>query len=161
MPVSTDIVRTWRGPRAVARSLLDQGTREDRALVYLMVGQVIVFVSRLPALQRDAVLNGGDFTRDVAYALFGLVMIAPLLFYLLAEIGRWLARMFGLVVSSYGGRLSLFWAWLAASPASLLYGLLVGLNGVSEPGTRVVGAVWLVAVFWFWVQGLREAAQDK
>lgn len=159
MAVSTDIVRTWRGPRAVLRELLAQGTREDRALVYLMVGQLIVFVSRLPALQREAVLGEGDFTRDATYAFFGLVMLAPLMFYLLAEIARWLARALGVVITSYEGRLALFWAWLAAAPASLLYGMLVGFNGVDEPGTRVVGGIWLFAVVWFWVQGLREAGR--
>ncbi|MFT5631517.1 MAG: hypothetical protein ACI9HB_002698, partial [Gammaproteobacteria bacterium] len=30
MAVTTDIMRTWRGPRAVMRDLLDQGQREDR-----------------------------------------------------------------------------------------------------------------------------------
>ncbi len=159
MAVSTDMVRTWRGPRAVVRGLLAQGVREDRALVYLMAGLVIVFVSRLPALQREAVLEGGVFQRDATYAFFGLVILAPLIFYVLAEMGRLLARLAGLKPSSYQGRLALFWAWLAASPASLLYGLLVGFNGVNEPGTQVVGALWLAAVFWFWVQGLREAGQ--
>ncbi len=161
MAVSTDILRTWRGPRAVVGDLLAQGPREDRALVYLMAGLLIVFVSRLPALQRDAVLGGGDFTRDAAYAFFGLVMVAPLLFFLLAEIGRLLARAAGLAVPGYGGRLALFWAWLAAAPASLLYGLLVGFNGVSEPGTRIVGALWLLAFLWFWTQGLREAGARR
>ena len=42
MAVSSDMLRTWRGPRAVIRDLLAQGVREDRALVYLLVGLVIV-----------------------------------------------------------------------------------------------------------------------
>ena len=157
MAVSTDIVRTWRGPAAVFRDLLAQGRREDRALVYLMAGNLIVFLSRLPALQREAVLGQGDLTRDAAYAFFGLLIVMPLLFYGLAEIGRLGARIAGLRMEAFAGRLALFWAWLAASPALLLYGLLVGLNGSGEPGTRIVGALWLAAFLWFWVQGLRVA----
>lgn len=158
MPVSTDITRTWRRPRAVFGSLLAQGRREDRALIYLMVGMAIVFLSRLPALQRDAVLSGSDFTRDATYAFFGLVIIAPLFFYLLAEVARWIARAAGLGVDAFGGRLALFWAWLAASPALLFYGLLAGFNGSGEIGTQAIGAIWVAAFLWFWVQGLREAA---
>ena len=158
MAVSTDIARTWRGPRPVLRGLLAQGVREDRALIYLMIGLVVVFVSRLPALQREAVLGQGEFTRDAIYAFFGLIMLAPLIFYLLAELGRLVARALGARATSFGGRLALFWAWLAASPAALLYGLGAGFAGPAEPGTQVAGAIWLAALLWFWVQGLREAS---
>ena len=159
MAVSSDIVRTWRGPRRVVRDLLAQGRREDRALVYLMAGLLIVFVARLPALQRDAILSGTDFTRDASYAFFGLIIISPLLFYGLAEIGRLVAWVFGNAISSYSGRLALFWAWLAASPAALLYGLGAGFVGPEETATQIVGAIWLAAFFWFWIQGVREAAK--
>lgn len=158
MAVSTDIVRTWRGPRTVVRGLLAQGVREDRALVFLMTGLVIVWLSNLPVLQRGAVLTGSDLRRDAIYAFFGLVMLAPLIFYLLAFLGRLLALAAGRPVSGYGSRLALFWAWLAASPAVLLYGLLAGLNGPAEPGTRLVGALWLAAFAWFWIAGLAAAS---
>ena len=36
MTVATDILRTWRRPRAVIREKLAAGVREDRALAVIM-----------------------------------------------------------------------------------------------------------------------------
>lgn len=159
MPVTTDIARTYRGPRRVVRDLLAMGQREDRAIMWLMIGCFVVFISRLPALQRDAVLTGSDFARDAAYAFFGLMMLAPLIFYVLAVLGQGVARVLGGAPGSYGARVALFWAWLAASPLALFYGLLVGFNGAEAPATALVGALWLVALLVFWGFGLVEASK--
>lgn len=159
MPVSSDIVRTYRGPRRVVRDLLSMGQREDRAIMWLMFGCLIVFISRLPALQREAVMAGGDFTRDAAYAFFGLMMLAPLLFYGLALAGRGIAYLLGGRPSGYGARVALFWAWLAATPVALFYGLLVGLNGSDAPATQLIGGVWFLVLLVFWGLGLAEASK--
>ena len=161
MPVSTDIVRTYKGPRRVVRGLLDTGPREDRAIMWLMTGCLIVFVSRLPALQRLAVLSDGDFTRDAAYAFFGLMMVAPLMFYLMAFLGRAGAYVVGGRPGGYGSRVALFWSWLAASPLGLFYGLLVGLNGATAPATQMIGGLWLLVLLTFWISGLVEASKGK
>ena len=170
MAVSTDILRTWAGPRGVYARLFAGGKREDRALAFLMAGLFVVFVSRLPVIQRTAIMGepsvivpeaAAEFTRDAAYTFFGLMMLAPLLFYVLAEVVRLAASGLGLRVSSWAGRVAAFWAWLAASPMALLYGLAAGFNGTSEPATQVVGAIWLAAFVWFWVQGLRAGAGAK
>jgi hypothetical protein len=160
MPVTTDIVRMYRGPRRVVRDLLAMGQREDRAIMWLMIGCLIVFLSRLPALQREAVLGQGDFSRDAAYAFFGLMMIAPLMFYGLAAVGRGVARLAGGRTSGFGARLALFWSWLAATPLILFYGLLVGMNGAAAVGTQAIGLLWVVVFAVFWVQGLREASEN-
>ena len=160
MPVTTDIVRMYRGPRRVVRDLLAMGQREDRAIMWLMIGCLIVFLSRLPALQREAILGQGDFSRDAAYAFFGLMMIAPLMFYGLAAVGRGVARLAGGRPSGYGARLALFWSWLAATPLILFYGLLAGMNGAAAAGTQAIGLLWVVVFAVFWVQGLREASEN-
>lgn len=159
MPVSSDIVRTYRGPRRVVRDLLSMGQREDRAIMWLMFGCLIVFISRLPALQREAVMAEGDFTRDAAYAFFGLMMLAPLLFYALAFVGRGIAYLLRGRPSGYGSRVALFWAWLAVTPVALFYGLLVGLNGPDAPATQAIGGIWLLVWLLFWVFGLIEASK--
>ncbi|MBT8412358.1 MAG: hypothetical protein KJP02_11255 [Octadecabacter sp.] len=159
MPVSSDIVRTYRGPRRVVRELWAMGPREDRAIMWLMIGCLIVFLSRLPALQREAVLAQGDFQRDTTYALFALLMIAPLLFYVIAWVLFLLTRIFRRGATNYGARLAVFWGWLAASPVALFYGLLVGFNGVDHPGTIAVGGLWLVVLLWFWISGLAETSK--
>ena len=54
MAVTTDIMRTWRGPRTVMRDLLNHGQREDRALAYLMAACIMIFIAQWPRLSRIA-----------------------------------------------------------------------------------------------------------
>jgi len=112
MPVSRDIAQMYRRPRAVVRDLYAMGPREDRAIAWLMIGCFLVFLSRLPALQRAAVETGTDFQQDTIYAFFALI-----------------------------------------------YGLLVGFNGLNHPGTTLVGTIWLAVLFWFWISGLFETSK--
>lgn len=159
MPVSRDIAQMYRRPRAVVRSLFDMGPREDRAIAWLMIGSFLVFLSRLPALQRDAVQNGSNFQQDTIYAFFALMMIAPLLFYLIAALLWLVTKTLRPAASAYGARLTVFWGWLAATPVALFYGLLVGFNGIDHPGTVMIGGVWLAVLAWFWISGLIETSK--
>ena len=52
MAVTNDIVSTWWSPRPVILRKVSEGPREDRALVYLMVACLLIFVSSLPRLAR-------------------------------------------------------------------------------------------------------------
>lgn len=159
MPVSRDIARMYRRPRAVVQELFAMGPREDRAIAWLMIGCFMVFLSRLPALQREAVRTGSDFQQDTIYAFFALLMIAPLLFYVIAAIVFGVTKLIRPAATAYGARLSVFWGWLAASPIALFYGLLVGFNGLDHPGTVAIGAVWLAVLVWFWISGLAETSK--
>ncbi|WP_044043986.1 hypothetical protein [Octadecabacter antarcticus] len=159
MPVSRDIMRMYRAPRRVTRALYAMGPREDRAIMWLMIGCFLVFLSRLPALQRMAVETGTDFQRDTVYAFFSLLFIAPLLFYAIAFILYGVTRLLRPAATVYGARLAVFWGWLAATPLALFYGLLVGFNGLDHPGTALVGALWLAALIWFWINGLIETSK--
>ena len=161
MPVSQDIVRTYRGPRRVVRDLLAMGQREDRAIAWLMIGCFIFFLARLPGLQRFAVLEGSDFQRDVIYAFFALLMIAPLLFYAVAGIAYLVMRVAGRPITPYGARVAIFWGWLASTPLALFYGLLAGFNGLEHQGTVAIGFIWTAVLAWFWVAGLLEAGSKN
>lgn len=163
MAVSTDIVRTWRGPRPVMRDLLAQGEREDRAVVYLMAGCVLLFVARWPVLVRAAEgieplpgQKGADMTQLLTYAFFTTVMILPLVMYGIGAAGHLVAMAFGGKGSFFRSRLALFWALLAASPLALFHGLVRGLIG---PGieAQLAGALWVGVFLWFWIAGLIEA----
>lgn len=155
MAVTTDIVRTWRGPRTVMRDLLDQGRREDRAVAYLMISCLIIFVSRLPAIQFEVMQGQGDFQRDASYAFMGLMMFMPLLLYAVAALLHLIGKVFRGKGTFYSARLALFWSLLASTPVLLLYGLVRGLIG---PGLQadIVGAIWTIGFLWFVVQTLRE-----
>ncbi|WP_375281622.1 hypothetical protein [Pseudooctadecabacter sp.] len=160
MPVSRDIARTYRGPRRVVRELLSMGPREDRAIAWLMIGCFLVFLSRLPALQRAAIETGSDFQRDVIYAFFAMMMIAPLMFYVIAFVFFLIIKLARSAATPYGARLAIFWGWLSAAPLALFYGLLVGFNGLDHPGTTLVGALWFIVLIWFWLAGLFEMSKE-
>lgn len=167
MAVTTDIVQTWRNPRAVYRRLLAVGQREDRAIAMLMAACFLVFVAQWPRLVRTS--QGIDLPsgtevpgldRLMSYEFMSWLMIWPLGFYALAALMVLALRVFGSKLTGYGGRLALFWALLAATPAMILFGLLRGLNG-DVVATKLAGAVWIVALVVFWVQGLRVAAEHE
>ena len=167
MAVTTDILRTWRGPRGVMRELLAQGKREDRAVAYLIVACLLIFVAQWPRLVR---LSEGfglppgqtapDLTQLIAYEFLGWLMIWPLALYGLAAISHLVARIAGGRGTWFSARLALFWSLLASVPVLLLHGLVQGLVG---PGAQanLVGAIWLVAFAVVWVQCLREAERRR
>lgn len=161
MPVSRDIVHMYRAPRQVVRGLYDMGQREDRAIAWLMIGCFIVFVSYLPALQRNAVFEGGNFQRDMVYAFISWLTLWPLGFYALAFVAFGITYLFRKNATAYGARLAVFWGWLASTPVALFYGLLVGFNGADHPGTMMIGALWLAVLLWFWGCGLIETSKEN
>ena len=163
MAVTTDIMRTWRGPRAVMRDHLAMGPREDRAVAYLMAACILIFVAQWPRLSRQAAgfdaAPGTDprgLLELMTYELFAWLMIWPLALYGLAALSHLAAKVFGGKGTFYAARLALFWSLLATTPALLLYGLVAGFLGPG-PQTQVVGAIWVAAFLYIWIQSLREA----
>ncbi|EEX10815.1 conserved hypothetical protein [Ruegeria lacuscaerulensis ITI-1157] len=158
MPVTADIVATYRGPGRVVRRLLDMGPREDRALAFVMAFCVIGFIAQLPGLARRAHLEGLDLNMLMGGALLGSVFLLPLLFYLVAWISGGIARLIGAPVTSYKARLVLFWALLASSPLVLLNGLVAGFIGPG-PAQTGVGLLWVAVFAWFWLSGLAQVSR--
>ncbi|MBQ0752381.1 MAG: YIP1 family protein [Roseovarius sp.] len=156
MPVTTDLVATYRGPRRVVRRLLAMGPREDRALVMLIAACVVVFVAQWPRLAREAHLTGQELNPLLGASLLAWIFFAPLILYGLAFLSHGLARVLRGKGTAFGARIALFWAFLAASPLILLHGLVAGFVGPG-PGLQAVGLLWLVVFLWFWVSGLIEA----
>ncbi len=156
MAVTTEIIRSYRAPRDVLRQQLHAGVREDRALVYLYAACLIILVSRLPALARQAHLDPSvPLEARIGGALLAWLFIMPLVFYALAAVSHLVARMLGGQGNWYSARLALFWALLASSPLWLLLGLIDGLIAAG-PARGIVGAVCAAAFVTFWAAGLRE-----
>ena len=153
MPLTSDIVATYRGPGRVVRRLMAMGKREDRALMFLMLSCAIVFVAQMPRLSREAYLSGQELNMLMGGALLGWLFIAPPMFYVIAALSYLVARLFGGKGSAYGARLALFWAFLAASPLILLHGLVAGFIGPG-PELQGVGLIWMAVFLWFWISGL-------
>lgn len=163
MAVTTDIVRTWRGPRAVMRDLLAMGRREDRAVAYLIVTCLLIVVAQWPRLARQAAgfdlapgAEGQSIEQLMTYSLFAWLTLAPLLLYALAAVSHLLAKALGGKGSFYTARLALFWSLLASVPLLLLWGLMAGFLG-PVAGTHLVGSMWILAFGVIWFQSLREA----
>jgi len=160
MPVSTDIVATYKGPGRVMRRQLAMGENEGRALAILMGACTLVFISQLPQLARQAHLDEVELNPLLGAALFSWLFIAPLLLYAVALISHWIAKLFGARGTAFGARLALFWSFLASAPLLLLNGLVAGFIG---PGVEmtIVGVVWWAVWVVFWALSLREAEWGK
>ncbi|MCU9837440.1 YIP1 family protein [Ruegeria sp. WL0004] len=160
MPVTADIVATYRGPRRVMRRLLDMGQREDRALALVMAFCVIAFVAQMPALARRAHLEQLELDMLMGGALLGSVIILPLVLYTLALLSHWVARVLGGRGTAYAARLALFWSLLASTPLLLLNGLVAGFIGPG-PALSIVGLLWMVVFLWFWLSNLYQAERPE
>ncbi|MBD0866132.1 MAG: YIP1 family protein [Rhodobacteraceae bacterium] len=156
MTVTSDITATYRGPGKVMTRLLKMGQREDRVLIFLMAGCIVIFIAQLPPLARKAHLTGQELNMLLGGALLAWVTIAPLLLYGIATLTHLIARAIGGKGSWYGARLSLFWSLLASSPLLLLHGLIAGFIG---PGPALWGVevLWFCIFGWFWLATLRRA----
>lgn len=162
MAVTSDIVESYRAPRRVLRRQLDSGIGEERALAYVMIACFLFFISQLPDLSRQVVLDpsGLDLTGRAAGAFVGAVLFAPLLFYALAAVSHLLARLFGGAGTWLSARLALFWALLAVSPLVLLRGLVDGFIGQGQ--TAVLGSLFVALAFLaIWFFGLYEAERTQ
>ncbi|MBF9050227.1 YIP1 family protein [Roseobacter sp. HKCCD9010] len=157
MAVTSDILQTWRRPRQVIRRLLDMGRREDRALIYLMLACLLIFVAQWPRLQREAMLDSTvPLEGLLGGALFGWLFVAPILLYGIGTLSHLAARLFRGQGSAYAARLALFWTLLATSPGFLFHGLIMGFIGPG-PAQTLVGAGLVLAFLAIWGMTLTEA----
>lgn len=158
MSVTQDIVSSYRAPRSVVRKLLSMGEREDRAFAILMAACVVIFVSRWPALARQAHVEQSELNPLLGGSLFALLFILPLVAYLMAFISHVVLRLVGRKQSAFGARMALFWALIATGPLYLLVGLVEGFIGEGVALT-IVGALWFAVFLWIWISGLIEAGR--
>ena len=158
MSTTRYIMATYRGPGTVVRNLLAQGEREDRALIYLVLGCLLIFVAQTPRLAREAFLTGEDLSMLMGGTLMAWLFIMPLVLYAIGWVSYLLARILGGDISSFAARLALFWALLASCPVMLLWGLTAGFVG---PGVEMngVGLLWLTVFLCFWILGFVGATK--
>ena len=157
MSITKDILRAWRQPKAVIRSKLAAGIREDRALAVIMAAGVMMFVAQWPSLSRAAFYDPSiPLEARMTGALMGSVFILPLACYVLGGLSHLFCKIFGGKGSGYAARLALFWSMLAISPVMLLQGLVAGFIGTG-PQLVAVGVVVALAFLYIWLNMLIEA----
>ncbi|MBK6466864.1 MAG: YIP1 family protein [Paracoccaceae bacterium] len=155
MAVTTDILATWRAPRAAVRRHLARGVSEPFAFSLLVVFLLIAFVAQWPAASREAFVaqEASVLPRLLPRALAVLATIP--LWYGLAAVGRLVAGAMGGQGSWYGARIALFWALATVSPLLLLQGLVAGLIGPG-PALWATSAVVGLGFLWLWLTMLHE-----
>ena len=156
MSLTQDILSTWRGPRRVQARFLGQGRNEVRALIFVLIACVLMFVAATPYQAREAQLDPEvPLMARLYWSGFLYIFLIPLLVYALAGIVWLLARVARRQVSGYQIRFTLIWALLAVSPLTLIVGIVAGY----APGLalQVLGFVWLAIFGWFWASGLLVA----
>ncbi len=150
MPITDDIVATYRSPRGMIRRKLAAGPREDRALATLLGACLLIFVAQWPALARAAQMDPTQpLDARMAGALLGSVFLVPLFAYALAGISHLIARRFGGKGSYFAARMALFWAMLSIAPVMLLNGLAQGFIS-SGPVSIIMGVLVLGVFLYLW-----------
>jgi hypothetical protein len=156
MAVTSDIVDSWRSPRATFRRHLARGVSEPFAFTLLLVFLVLAFIGQWPQASRDAFL-AEEPTAAPRLLARGLAVLATIpLWYGLAAASRLVARLMGGQGTGYRARLALFWALATVGPLMLLQGLVAGMIGPGSALWAVNIAVGL-AFLWLWILMLIEA----
>jgi hypothetical protein len=156
MTVSTDLVATWRRPRAVLRQHLARGRSEAFAFTLLLVFLILAFVGQWPAAAREAFLADEPSAAPRILARAFAVLATIPLWYGLAALSRLVAKAMGGQGSWYGARIALFWALATVGPLMLLQGLVSGMIGPG-PALSAVTLVVGIAFVWLWATLLHEA----
>lgn len=156
MSASTELIASWRHPRAGVRRHLARGVSESFAFSLLLVFLILAFVGQWPQAAREAFLAGepSALPRILPRALAVLATIP--LWYGLAALGHLLARAAGGQGTWYGARIALFWALATTGPLMLLQGLVAGMIGPG-PALWAVSSLAGLGFFWLWLTMLHEA----
>jgi hypothetical protein len=156
MTVTTDMVATWRSPRAALRRHLARGVSEPFAFTLLLVFLILTFIGQWPSAAREAFFANEPSITPRLLAR-GLAVLATIpLWYGLAALSRLVARALGGQGSWYAARVALFWALATVSPLMLLQGMVSGMIGPG-PAFVAVTTVAGVAFLWLWLTMLHEA----
>ncbi len=145
MSTVSAILRTYRAPREVITTHRASGADEATGLTWLFVACLLFFVAELPELARQSHLEGEDqpLLSLALPTFYGVVLLAPLMFLLIAAGSHLIAKLFGGQGGWRDARLALFWSLLAVTPIVLFQGLIAGFIG---QGTALSLTALLVSI---------------
>ncbi|WP_246054758.1 hypothetical protein [Paracoccus gahaiensis] len=151
------VLESWWAPRRVVRGL--SGMPDRVLLVVLMLAMLITLIGQAPGLARAAQLDPSvPLDARIAGAAMGTIFMMPLLAYAMAGLTSILSRATPWRLDPRHARLALFWALLAASPATLLAGMVAGLIGPSAALT-LTRTVAGLGFFIIWGAGIAALAR--
>lgn len=133
----------WGDLRGAMRVELTEVPPDGRLLGYLMVALLVNWVSAIPLRLKDA---GADPEASIGMGFVATLFMAPLLFYGIAVLMTWSARIVGGKAGHYEHRLALFWGFLVATPAAVLANVVENLSGthLAIDIARGACAVWVL-----------------
>ena len=157
MSTAQAIFRSYRAPRAVARDFRAAGADEATGLGWLFAACILFFIAQLPGLSRTSHLSDGEMPLFglALGTFFGTMLLAPILFYVLASLSHFVANALGGQGSITDARLAMFWGLLASAPVVLFQGLVAALIGPGQQATLVALASFMVFL-WVWLNSLIE-----
>ncbi|WP_167850865.1 YIP1 family protein [Tabrizicola caldifontis] len=155
MTVTTDLVATWRSPRAAVRRHLARGVSEPFAFSLLLVFLILAFIGQWPVAAREAFLAGEPSAAPRILARAFAVLATIPLWYGLAALSRLVSGALGGRGTWYGARIALFWALATVGPLMLLQGMVGGMIGPG-PGLYAVTTAVGLAFLWLWFTMLHE-----
>lgn len=127
-------------------------------LAWLMIGLAIVLLGQLVALSLKVPVASDAFLPKAGAAVFSLIFLAPLIWFLLAALTTLIARAFRGVGGWRDGRLATFWANLVSAPVQAIS--IVGAeqaNAIGPEAATVVGHVGPLFFAWALAQCIAEA----
>jgi hypothetical protein len=156
MAVVSDIVNSWRSPRAVIAQHLERRATEPFAFSLLVAFLVLAFIAQWPSMSRGAYLQpDAPLTQRMLAA--GLALLASIPFwYVLAAVSRVIAGRFGGKGGYLGARLALFTALLSVAPLMLVQGMISGFMGPG-PIANGAGVIVLCGFVYLWLNMLIAA----
>lgn len=156
MAVVSDIVKSWRSPRAVIAQHLQNRATEPFAFSLLVAFLVLAFVAQWPNMSRAAYLQpDAPLTQRMLAAALALLASIPF-WYALAGLSRLVARQFGGKGGYLGARLALFTALVSVAPLMLIQGTISGFAGPG-PITTGTGVIVLCGFVYLWLNMLIAA----
>ena len=119
---------SYRDMRQATRSLLDEEPSEPRLLFFVLLSDVVFFLSfgvRLVVSPSETVAQSMPLPAQIGGALIGILLIRTLSMYVFSALVCIAARALGGEGDFRDTRAGVFWASLAASPVGV-FGALVG-----------------------------------
>jgi hypothetical protein len=157
--VVADILESWRRPSRVLHRHLSRGRSEPFAFTFLVVFLIVTFIAQWPDAARVSALNPEiPIAAQLLPRALALLATIPV-WYLLAALGRLVARALGGQGGWYEARLALFWTLVTISPMILMVGLVAGMIGAGAQLT-ILGAVTFAVFLLFWVINLRATGDS-
>lgn len=153
------VLASWWAPRRVVRGLAD--IPDTTLLVVVMLAGLMQLVSQAPGHARAAQIDPSiPLDARMGGALMGSLFMLPLLAYFVAGLSGLMLRVTPWRIDPRHARLALFWALLAAAPASLLAGLTAGFVGPG-PALTLTRAIAGVGFLLIWGAGFRALTRRQ